>query len=125
MDEIVSNTKVYGAFIERLMEEQKVSDRGEGTFRASVELRPYDRYCHECDVRYGYVFGIETHRLTMHVSNFLKDGEKHEQGMFPCEFDTKKNPKWPPQNRFEQVGRTLRITGQYFAKPFEVVINPI
>ncbi len=119
-----SNERVYSTFIDGLISEGKTDDIAEGLFQASVELRPFDRFSPVCDVRFGYVHGIDTFQLATHVNNFLQDGEKHRQGMFPVAFDTKDNTPWPPA-KFVQNGRALHVTGIYFGKPFEAVITPL
>lgn len=119
-----SNDTVYGDFIENLMENGKVDSRTEGRFRASVELRPFNRFAPTCDVQFSYVHGIDTFRLVVTADNFMRDGEEHKQGMFPCQFDTKEDTSWKPM-KFEQKGRALHVTGAYFRKQFEAVITPL
>ena len=105
----MSNERVYGEFIEGLMRERKVDHRIEGSFRASVELLPFNRFSPGCDIQFTYVHGIDTFRLTVHADNFLRDGEEHQQGMFPCQFDTKEDTSWKPME-FEPKGRALHVT---------------
>ena len=98
------NDKVYSTFIDDLMSDGKVDDRVEGSFRASVELRPYGRFSPGCDIRFGYDHGIHTFRLSVHVDSFMKDGEKHQKGMFPSAFDTKEDTPWKPMRSYGTGG---------------------
>ena len=124
MDISTHNTQVYLRFIEDLLVTKRVGSRQDGTFQASIKIPSHDRYSPNCELNFTFIYSSENYRISVHVDSLLHDNETFVPGLFPSGFWTNENPDYKPM-KFEQVGRSLRITGVYFGKDFEAIITPL